>query len=231
MSWTAFPANGCRDVEGSSSPEPSSAAARQSSGKAWSPAMGVSRPQATGIAGASSRSSRRRTTSTPPSQWASPVPETVMALISTPGDARRKAIATRSSGATSVSISKGSRSAAASDAAEVDAGALGPHPPTTNTPSRTTMRRVRRAIMRTGPSGGRLERPEIGRTRYGAPSNGSVLEAARRFDLASGGQPDRGRPAHQSSLPFRARDRAGAPAPRTPRDGSSRYRWCSCRSL
>jgi hypothetical protein len=69
--------------------------------------MGVSRPQATSMSGAASRSSRRRTTSTPASQWASPVPETVMARMSTSGDASRNAIATRSSGATSVSISRG----------------------------------------------------------------------------------------------------------------------------
>src|SRR5688572_24676404 len=55
------------------------------------------------MSGAESRSRTRSTTSTPPGQCASPVPETVIATRLTPGALSRNASATRSSGATSVS--------------------------------------------------------------------------------------------------------------------------------
>ena len=65
------------------------------------------------MSGASRRSSSRSTTSTPPAQCASPVPETVIPTSSTLGDERRNARATRSSPATSVSIRSGRRASGA----------------------------------------------------------------------------------------------------------------------
>ena len=64
------------------------------------------------MSGASRRSSSRSTTSTPPAQCASPVPETVIPTSSTLGDDRRNVRATRSSPATSVSMRSGRRAPA-----------------------------------------------------------------------------------------------------------------------
>ena len=102
---TASAPEGVRSVGGRSSPAAASALLRNRSGNAWSSAVGRSPPQATWIGGASRRSSRLRTTSTPRGQCTSPVPAIVIAAISTFGEATRKEMATRSSGAPSVSTS------------------------------------------------------------------------------------------------------------------------------
>ena len=182
--------------------------------------------------GASSRSSRRRTTSTPASQCASPVPDTVMALISTRGrreeEGDRHEVVGRDIGVDEQgeSVARGVRrrgwgrggaraAPADQEHAEQDddeACAQGDHA------YRSFRTETRAARDRFAP--GMARHRTVACLRQ---PGGSIWRVA--------GGPIGAARAHQSSLPLRARDRAGAPAPRTPRDGSSRYRWCSYRSL
>ena len=91
---------------------------------------------------------RRSTIATPSAQCASPVPETVMAATLTSGAPRRKAMATRSSGATSVSTSIVTGPAAAGSdggdvrATELPGGADDVQPPIATSSSRPARRAI-----------------------------------------------------------------------------------------